>query len=417
MQIDAPFPPKLVSPLFEGNYRYRVFYGGRGGGKSWAIARALLIMGVQRPIRVVCVREFMSSIADSVHKLLADQIMALGLESHYTIEKSTIFGPNGTEFRFAGIRNNPQGLKSMEGCHYAWCEEAASMTRRSWDILIPTIRRPGSEIWISFNPELAADDTYQRFIVNTPPHCITVKVNYLDNPWCPQVLHDEANYMRDNDPDSYNNIWLGFPRVHLDSAVYGKELRAAEAEGRICKVPYDNTVGVQTFWDLGWRDSTSIVCAQVIAGEFRIIDFVQGNFKPVLDYVKELNSKPYLYTMDWLPHDAVAKSLGTGRSIVEIMRGHGRRVQVVPRLRINDGINAARTMFPRTWFDATKCADLLHALRHYRYDLEGDKPEPIHDEHSHAADSFKYAAIALRAPKTARSVTHKPSAIPVGWMA
>ena len=155
----AEFPVKL-QPLFKPS-RYKVLYGGRGGAKSWGVARALLILGAQKPLRVLCAREFQSSMKDSVHKLLCDQIESLGLLGFYEITQNSIRGQNGTEFSFIGLKNNPTNVKSYERVNVCWVEEAQSVSRLSWNILIPTIRAEGSEIWVTFNPELETDETYQ----------------------------------------------------------------------------------------------------------------------------------------------------------------------------------------------------------------------------------------------------------------
>jgi phage terminase large subunit len=416
-QLHATFPPSLVNPLFHDEARYRVFYGGRGGAKSWSIARAILLKGSVAPLRVLCVREFMSSVQDSVHKLLSDQVYELGLGDRYTVERATIFCDNGTEIRFAGIRNNPQGLKSHEGTDICWAEEAQNISRHSWEILIPTIRRPDSEIWISFNPELATDETFQRFVVNPPPESVVTKINYLDNPYCPDVLHREADYMKAHDPDSYQHVWLGYPRVFLDNAVYAKELRIAQEEGRITKVPYDPLVPVHRFWDIGWADQTSIIMAQKVGFEYHVIDFMEGNRTTTTEFLRLLGQKKYNWGIDYLPHDAKAKSMGTGRSVEEIMRSQGCTVRIVPSLKINDGINAARTMFSNVWIDEVKCGDLMQSLRKYCYDITLAKPEPIHNESSHASDAFRYMALALRDPRPTFQM-HRTPIIPrqTGWM-
>jgi len=148
----AEFPLKLEC-LFKPS-RYKVLYGGRGGAKSWGVARALLIKGAQAPLRVLCAREFQTSIKDSVHKLLCDQIEALGLLGFYEITQTSIRGKNGTEFSFVGLKNNVANVKSYEGVDVCWVEEAQTTSRMSWNVLIPTIRKEKSEIWITFNPEL-----------------------------------------------------------------------------------------------------------------------------------------------------------------------------------------------------------------------------------------------------------------------
>lgn len=180
--------------------------------------------------------------------------------------------------------------------------------------------------------------------------------------------------------------------------VYAAELRASTAAGHITKVPYDPSKPVHTFWDLGWADSTSIWFAQIVGFETRIIDFMQGQQQGLNYYLQALQSKGYVYGDDWLPHDARATTLGSGRSIEEMMRTAGRKVRIVPKLDVVDGINALRTVFPSLWFDADKCRDGIESLKNYRYDVkEGQlSKSPVHDWSSHAADAARYMAVALR---------------------
>lgn len=394
-QIQASFIPLLKDSLFDERKRYLVYHGGRGGGKSWSIARALIIRSLQKPLRILCVRETMTSIEDSVYQLLAQQIESLGVTSFFHLEKKTIHGTNGTQIRFAGIRTNPDALKSAEGFDICWAEEGQTMTRTSWQKLIPTIRKPGSQIIVSFNPELATDDTFQRFVVNSPPNSTVIKVNYTDNPFCPDVLKEEAEFLKKLDPEAYHNVWLGFPRETVANAVYGKEIRQMEQDGRVTTVPYDPAVPVHCFWDLGWRDSTSIIMAQMCGFEFHVIDFVESSGLSIPDFLMILDRKPYHYGTHYLPHDAVAKERGTGRSVEEVMRNGGRTVRVIPRLSVADGINAARMMFPRVWVDQERCFDLLQHLRKYVWDDKGARVAPLHNSSSHAADAWRYMAMSL----------------------
>lgn len=419
--MNAEFPEKLDF-LFE-PHRYKVAYGGRGAAKSWGIARALLIIGAQRPLRILCARETQKSIADSVHKLLSDQVVALNLGGRYRIEKARIVGTNGTEFIFAGLRHNINNIKSVEACDIVWVEEAQTVSRSSWAVLIPTIRKPGSEIWVSFNPDLETDETYQRFVVNPPPGAAVVKINWRDNPWFPEVLRSDMEHLRATDPDAYEHIWEGNCNRTLEGAVYAHELRALESEGRITRVPYDPTKPVQTFWDLGWADNTSIWFAQAAPFEHRIIDHLSGSRRPLTWYLQALQARGYVYGTDFLPHDARAKQLGSGRSVEELMREAGRRVEIVPMLSIADGINAARSIFPICYFDAEKTAEGLQALRHYRYDVPNangiERREPLHDWASHDADAFRYLAVALKPPKREqeeRQIARRNYG-PQGWMA
>jgi phage terminase large subunit len=409
----AEFPEKL-SFLFQ-PARYKCLYGGRGGAKSWGVARALLIQGAASPLRILCAREFQNSITESVHHLLQSQITELGLETFYGVQNTTIKGANGTEFVFAGLRNNITKIKSFEGVDRVWVEEAQTVSKSSWDTLIPTIRKDGSEIWLTFNPELETDETYQRFVKNPPSDAKVVKINWNDNPWFPETLRKEKDELKARDPDGYQNIWQGECRVTLDGAIYARELRQAQEEGRIRNVPFDAIKQVHTFWDLGWADNTSIWFAQTVNGELRLIDYYANNQMPLQHYIQVLQSKGYVYGTDWLPHDAKAKTLATGRSVEEIMTSMGRKVQIVPNLSVADGINAARTIFNRCFFDEKKCADGLQSLRHYRYDVNDSgeySARPLHDYHSHAADAFRYLAVAIEEDRPAASAR---SIKIVGW--
>lgn len=190
MQANVQFPEALQF-LFE-PHRYKVAYGGRGSAKSWGFARSLLVQAASRKMRILCTREVQKSIKDSVHKLLSDQIQAMGLGGHFDVLNTEIRGINGSEFIFGGLADHTvESIKSYEGIDVCWVEEAQSVSKRSWDILIPTIRKEGSEIWVTFNPELDTDETYKRFVENSPTDSVVVKMNWRDNPWFPPVLNQE----------------------------------------------------------------------------------------------------------------------------------------------------------------------------------------------------------------------------------
>jgi phage terminase large subunit len=414
---NAEFPIKLEG-LFKKS-RYKVCLGGRGGAKSWGISRALLILGAKNPLRILCAREFMTSMRDSVHKLLCDQIEALGLSTFYEITQASIRGKNGTEFSFVGLKNNIANVKSYEGVSICWVEEAQSVSRLSWNVLIPTIRAEGSEIWVSFNPELETDETYQRFVVNPPEDCITMRVNWYDNPWFPDTLRMEKDALKQRDEEAYNQVWEGLCRQTVDGAIFAKEMQQAEKDGRITRVPYDATKPVHAVFDLGWSDSTAIWFLQFVGMETRLIRYLEGSQQTMSYYLATMQTFGYVYDTIWLPHDAENKTLAAaGRSIDDIVRGAGYKTQILPRVPIVDSINAARTIFPTCWFDREHAADGITCLRHYRYDVDPDTKQfsrsPRHDHYSHGADAFRYIALMIKEPPKRKPRARTDMA--VGWM-
>ena len=412
--------------------RYKVAYGGRGGSKSWTFAAALLIIGAQRPIRVLCARETMQSMRDSVHRTLIDAIDRMGMGAHYTVQQATIVGKNGTEFIFAGLLHNVANIKSAEGIDIVWVEEAQTVSDDSWNTLIPTIRKDGSEIWVGFNPRLATDPTYKRFVVDPPSNAIVRKVNPEDNPWFPEVLRIEMEEDKRRDYAKYLHIWMGECTTAIEGAVYGDEMAKALNEGRITKVSIDRTRAVDTFWDLGFGDSTAIWFAQALpGGTFHIVDYLEDSGKPISHYLIELQKKGYLYGTDWLPHDGVDaiihKKLASGdrsRSIEQIMRASGRRVRIAPKLNITTGINAVRSILPNCRFDEERCGRGLDCLRMYQWGAPSktgvERSEPLHDQYSHGADALRTMATSIKTPTIIREETvfsGNQSYSPDAWMA
>ena len=414
----ARFPAKLKCLFVPEKARYRVLYGGRGGSKSWNIARALLLKGCEQKIRVLCAREYQTSIKDSVHKLLCDQIFALELEAHYEITERSLRGTNGTEFIFVGVKNNTNNVKSIEGIDICWVEEAQSVTPNSWNVLVPTIRKADSEIWISFNPELPTDETWKRFVINPPENAVVQKINWSDNPYFPEVLDLERRALQGRDTEAYNNVWEGIPRQTVNGAIFAKEVTMAELEGRICNVPYDASKPVHAIFDLGWADQTAVWLLQFVGQETRLIRYFEDSQQTISHYMAKLQSFGYMYDTIWLPHDAKAKSLGTGKSIEEIVRATGMKVQILDRVPVADSINAARTIFSKCYFDRQNTEEGLQCLRHYRYDVDPDtkmfSAKPLHDEYSHGADAFRYIGLMINEPKKAQ--VQKSYRAPVGWM-
>jgi phage terminase large subunit len=394
-QLIAKFPDKLQF-LFKPS-RYKCAFGGRGSGKSWGFARALLLQAANRPLRVLCAREIQKSIKQSVHTLLSDQIQALGLGAFYEVLEAEIRGKNGSQFSFAGLATNTvESIKSFEGCDIVWVEEAQTVSKKSWDILIPTIRKPDSEIWISFNPDLDTDDTYQRYVINTPPDAVVVKMNYYDNPWFPDVLEEERLHCKATNPD-YENIWEGNCKAAKDGAIYANEIREAQENGRVTNVPYDPMLKVHVVMDLGWNDSMSIILVQRGVSDCRIIGYIEDSHRTLDSYSSQLKALNYNWGEMYLPHDGQTKDFKYGTSAEEIMRKQGWNVRIIPRADIESGIKLARMNFHRVYFDKS-VVRLLECLKNYRRSINSNTNEPgapLHDEFSHGADAFRYLATAL----------------------
>ena len=398
--INVEIPDKL-SFLFE-PHRYKVAYGGRGAGKSHSMVRALLVLGANKRLRILCTREVQKSIRDSVHKLLSDQIVKIGLEDFYTTLDTEIRGKNGTEFVFSGLSNQTiDSIKSFEGCDICFCEEAQTISKRSWDILIPTIRNEGSEIWISFNPSLDTDETYVRFVVSPPASAVVVKVNYSDNPWFPDVLEAERIHCQLYNREDYAQIWEGECRPSIAGAIYAAEMAKVLEEERICNVPYDPRFKVHCVFDLGFSDATTVIMVQRVRSEIRVIDYYEERHKTLDQVAAVLNMKQYNWGYDWLPHDGYAMDIkAVAGSAEKILKRFGRKPRSksnsVPNTTIDNGIRAARSCIRQTVFDKKKCARLVECLKRYRRSINQQTLEPgnpVHDEFSHGADAMRYLGL------------------------
>lgn len=391
-----------------------MLYGGRGGGKSVAVALALLVKGMQQSTRVLCTRELQTSIADSVHRLLSDLIRKHGLEDFYEILQTTIRGRNGTEFLFKGLKHNITEIKGLEGVDVVWVEEAENISERSWELLIPTIRKDGSEIWVVLNPRNATDPTYQRFIAQQHDDVMLKKVSWRDNPFFPQVLRAEMEKLKASDPEAHAHIWEGELDTRRSGAVYAKQLAKAREDGRITRVPYDPGYEVFTAWDLGFGDSTAIWWLQFVGRELRWIDCYENSNEQLGHYTAIVKAKPYNYMADghFLPHDGGAGNI-RGESVTRQLYDLGLANTVLPReMDINPGIELLRQTLAYSVFDAAQCKDGIEALEAYGYEWDQDrgvfKAKPRHDWSSHYSDAARYAAHAAARIKGDVTEAYKP---------
>jgi hypothetical protein len=307
--------------------------------------------------------------------------------------------PNGARIRLYGADNYDR----MRGLYHdgVTIDEPAQMDPRAWpEVIRPTlsdyagwgtfIGTPAGRDWffkIDLNEDASLADNFFR---------LTLKASETGIIGAEELQSLKAGLTEEQYAQEFECSF----EAAVIGAYYGKLMAAADADGRITGVPHEPVSPVYTAWDLGIRDSTAIFFAQVIGREIRIIDYYEASGVDLGHYVREITNKPYLYAGHIVPHDAQAKELGTGKSRLEVLESLGLKNITVARMhRVEDGINAVRTIIPRCWFDAKKCQRGIDALKmyHSEYDerLQALKPSPVHDWASHAADSFRYLAMTL----------------------
>lgn len=403
LKIEVPKEFKVLFDL-DSDLRHIVLYGGRASGKSTSVALSLLILGMNKKLRILCTREVQNSIADSVHKLLADLISKYKLNT-WEVQKDIIRNKQtGSEIFFKGLHNNSQSIKSIEGIDIVWVEEAQSVSADSINTLVPTIRKTGSRLIWTFNRLTENDPVWELIVKKADNRTFVQNINSdaIESLLSKEII-EEREKMRIDNSEMFDHVWLGEPMTAKTGSVFGKQLAQARSEGRITKVPYDASTGVYTAWDLGIGDSTVIWFFQVVGREIHFIDHYEGSNEDLGHYISYIQNKPYQYTTHFLPHDSKARELQTGMTRVEFFNNHGiYNIEVLRPTNFSLGQDdidlVARPKFSLCWFDEEKCQRGLECLRayHYEYDdknkLLRNKPE--HDWSSHSSSAFIYALMA-----------------------
>lgn len=401
MQLAIDLPRKAAETLVPistpsgRRVRFRVLHGGRDGAKSWSVARMLLARGRARPERILCTREIQKSIAESVHQLLKDQVQALGLEDFYEVQQHYIRGANGTQIAFHGLSGQTAtSIKSFEGTTICWVEEAQTISKRSWELLEPTIRAGNSEIIVTFNPDMDTDETYKRFVVSPPDDAIVTQINWNDNPWRSQVLDAAREKMQREAPEDYAHIYGGQCRPAVEGAIYYNEVSQLRTSGRLCNVPYDPMLKVHVIADLGFNDFMSLLLVQRLSSEIRVIRYIEDRLRYIPSYHQELTDLKLNYGKLYLPHDGKAKHV-TGSSAQEQFDALGWDVEIIPDIGIEQGIRKTREVFGRFYIDKTHAGELVNRLGRYRrrVNSDGQASTPMHDDESHGADGTRYLSI------------------------
>jgi len=380
-ELKLKIPEKLLV-LYSTLKRYIVIFGGRGSSKSWTVADFLILKAYESEKRILCTREIQKSIKDSVHKLICDRIKALGLESFFVITDRAIRGTNGSEFIFAGLKHNPDIIKSMEGIDYAWCEEAQSLSRKSLEVLTPTIRKPGSQIIFTYNPTDEEDPVHVDYTLADRDDTIKIEINYNDNPFFPDVLKEELEYDKRTDYDKYLHKWEGKCIKHSEAQVfYGKwEVNSFEA-------PEDTFFYFGADWGFSKDPSTLVRCFIIdrilyIDYEFYEvgveIDKLPGRFEAVPE------SKIYPIKADSARPDTISYMKRHGYNKMSgSKKGKGS---------IEDGIEFIKS-FEKIVINP-RCKNTIDEFRYYSYVVDprtGNMSNKIEDKNNHIIDALRYA--------------------------
>jgi len=380
--------PKYTKSLLQSK-RYKVLYGGRGSSKSYTIANLLLILGVQKKIRVLCAREFQNSITESVHLLLKQEIDRHGLDYHYEVTKSSITGSNGTEFIFKGVRMNTQSIKSMTGLTHLWIEEAQTISQESWDILIPTIREPNSEIFVSFNPDSQDDPVYSMFVnadgsPKSRDDSVTLKINWQDNPWFPDVLKTEKDRLYSVNPDLADHIWGGKCRTHSDAQIFKNKWTVQEFE------PESHFTGPYFGADWGFsNDPTVILRAYINPSENELL--IRN---AIFGYATELDHLPGMFSQIDGAKDHIIRADSARPETISHMVRRGFRCESAPKWQgsVQDGIEYLKN-FKRIVIHPEN-REMIEEAKNYSYKtdrLSGDVLPDIVDAYNHGFDALRYA--------------------------
>lgn len=408
----------VFEPLLE-PARYKAAYGGRGSGKSHFFAGLAIEDALRFPgdnggegLRIVCIREVQKSLKESAKRLLEDKITEFGLTEADGVKvyNERIQLPGDGVAIFQGMQDHTaDSIKSLEGFHRAWVEEGQSLSTTSLQLLRPTIRTDGSELWFSWNPRRKADPVDAMFRAGEKPTgAAVVRANWSDNPWFPKALEQERQDCILANPDQYDHIWEGGYVSVASGAYYARHLAEARAQGRMGKVSADPLMTYQAFWDIGGTgqksDATAIWICQFIGREIRVLDYYEAVGQDLATHIAWLRDNGYSRAKCWLPHDGSNSNMIYSVTYQGALQAAGFNVDVVPnqgrgaaRLRIE----AVRRLFPAFWFNEAKCQGGLDALGWYHEKLDETRQiglGPEHDWASHGADAFGLMAIAYEAP-------------------
>jgi phage terminase large subunit len=379
--------PEAFDFLFQDEARYRASYGGRGSAKSHSFAFALVVKARERPLRILCAREIQKSIRDSVKRLLDDKIEEAGFRGFFQSTDTEIRGANGSLFLFAGLRTNADAVKSTEGIDIAWVEEANKVSQRSLDLLIPTIRKPGSEIWFTWNPEHPTDpvDAMFRGKAGPPPRSLVRQVNWDDNPFFPPVLQGDMEWDRQRDPEKFAHIWGGAYLRNSEARVF-KNWRVEEFE-----TPPDARFYFGADW--GFSVDPTVLVRAFIVGRTLFVDREAYKVGVEIDRTPALfdtipGSRRWPITADSSRPETISYMQHHGfGNVGAALKGAGS---------VEDGIEFLKNYDIVVHPDCRHTADELTFYSWKVDPLTGEVLPVLADKHNHVIDALRYAVEGLR---------------------
>ena len=379
--------PKIFLPIFNSNKRNIVLYGGRGSGKSYIIAMLLVMKAIEKPNQIIlCTREIQNSILDSVHSILVQSIERMGLTKLFDITDKKIECRNGSKFIFKGLYRNVQGIKSTEGISYAWIEEAATVSQDSIDLLWPTVRNEGSQIFVTFNPDQETDPVYSRFVKNKRDDTLLINANFTDNPFFPDVLKQEMLYDRAYNYDKYLWIWEGQCRNITDACIFKEKFQDKD---------FETNEKAHFFYgsDFGFSNDPSTIIRCYEKDRCLYIDYEAGGVGIEIDDLPNM----YRQVPGVREHKIIADS--SRPDTISYLNRQRFFVRGAKKGKdsIKDGIEFIRSF--KMIFIHPRCKNTLFEFKSYSYKtdrLTGEILPDIVDKDNHWIDALRYALEDLR---------------------
>lgn len=368
-----------------------------------------------------CLREVQKDLAQSAKHLLENKLIEhrLGEPDGFRVYEDCIQTPGDGLIIFKGMNNyTADSIKSLEGYKRAWWEEAHTATMKSINLLRPTMRAPGSQMWWSYNRNKKSDAVDIMFSGDDlPTGAVVIDANWRDNPWFTPELEQERQDCMRMQPEQYDHIWEGGYISVADGAYFARDLAQAKEQGRITSLSVDPVAEIKAFWDIGVRDATSIWIAQFIGQQIFILDYYEAVGQPLGAHLEWLRTNKYGSALCVLPHDGAKADAFTAVRFEDHIRAAGFQVQTIE----NQGkgaamkrIEAARRIFPKMWFDESKTQGGREALGWYHEKKDEHRNiglGPEHDWASHGADAFGLMAVAYEAPRKAAPIRYNSRGI------